>query len=138
MFLHAYFMVGIPYEREEDISQTIQFMREMPLDSINLCTFTPFPGTKLYDYVTEKGLLVVDEDYRVFDTIGMQSDVHCLTPEIPLSRYQELLKEAMRVSTEITNRFTWKKVIWRIRHLTWKGVLRALRYRLRTIFSHYR
>ena len=64
------FMVGSPYETEEDIKETMDFIKELNLDEIGLNVTTPFPGTEIWEYAKEKGLIKTDEwDDRLW---GMQ------------------------------------------------------------------
>ena len=45
----AYFMIGNPTERKEDIDETYTFCRELSPDFAQFTILTPFPATKLYD-----------------------------------------------------------------------------------------
>ncbi|MDD5108782.1 MAG: radical SAM protein [Candidatus Omnitrophica bacterium] len=52
----AYFIVGLPEETRKQIEDTFQLARKLKI----MCYFsvaTPFPGSALYNYVKEKGLL---------------------------------------------------------------------------------
>ena len=44
----AYFMIGNPTERKEDIDETYNFCRELSPDFTHFTILTPFPATKLY------------------------------------------------------------------------------------------
>ncbi|MDP2981359.1 MAG: hypothetical protein Q8N67_04785, partial [Candidatus Omnitrophota bacterium] len=55
------FMVGSPYEKEEDVQKTIEFIKEIGLDQIGICVTTPFPGTELWEYGRQKGLISSDK-----------------------------------------------------------------------------
>jgi len=55
------FMIGSPYETEDDIKQTISFIKEIGLDELGLNVTTPFPGTELWEYAREKGLVKDNE-----------------------------------------------------------------------------
>jgi len=129
--LHTYFMIGFPYETEEDIRKTIDFMQEIKPDTVNLCTFTPYPGTKLYDYVIKHNLLERDPDYRIFDEIGHHSEMGYFAHHIPRERYLELLSETLDVSTRLTDRITLKKIVDRGKGITWKKI----RNRARAVFN---
>lgn len=54
-------MIGSPYETEEDIKQTINFIKEIGLDELGLNVTTPFPGTELWEYARGKGLVKDNE-----------------------------------------------------------------------------
>ena len=55
------FMIGSPYETEKDVEETIRFIKEIGLEQIGVCVTTPFPGTELWEYGKEKGLITQDK-----------------------------------------------------------------------------
>jgi radical SAM superfamily enzyme YgiQ (UPF0313 family) len=57
----ASFMIGSPYETEEDVQKTIDFIKELGLDQFGLCVTTPFPGTELWEYGRQKGIITSDK-----------------------------------------------------------------------------
>ena len=54
------FMIGSPYETEEDIKESMDFIKELKLDEIGLNVTTPFPGTEIWEYAKAKGLIKND------------------------------------------------------------------------------
>jgi len=51
--LKAFFMVGIPFETEEDINKSMVLLRKIkPYEAI-LQIYVPYPNTKLYQYINE-------------------------------------------------------------------------------------
>jgi len=55
------FMIGSPYETKNDVEETIRFIKEIGLEQIGVCVTTPFPGTELWEYGKEKGLITHDK-----------------------------------------------------------------------------
>lgn len=53
----GYFMIGYPTETRETIEDTIHFSQELGLDYAIFSLVTPFPGTGLYQYVKDHGML---------------------------------------------------------------------------------
>jgi radical SAM superfamily enzyme YgiQ (UPF0313 family) len=53
------FMIGNPTETMEDIRATQQFIKELgdQIDMYGVCITTPYPGTKLWDWCNERGLI---------------------------------------------------------------------------------
>lgn len=51
----GFFMIGIPGETEETMQGTLDFIKDLPLDELNINFFTPFPGSQLYQEVLEEG-----------------------------------------------------------------------------------
>jgi radical SAM superfamily enzyme YgiQ (UPF0313 family) len=54
---HTFFVIGFPWETEEDIRQTVDFARTLDPDFFDFNIAYPLPGTELYDRVKEQGLL---------------------------------------------------------------------------------
>jgi len=59
MFWTAYFMVGLPMENEEQIVNTVSVMRELRPSYAAVGIYKPYPGTRLFEFAKEQGL--VDE-----------------------------------------------------------------------------
>ncbi len=56
----AYFMIGLPSERESDIQDTFDLARELKPDYAHISIFSPYPGTALYNMGLEKGIFQKD------------------------------------------------------------------------------
>jgi anaerobic magnesium-protoporphyrin IX monomethyl ester cyclase len=125
-WIDAFFMVGIPQETEEDIRASIDFIKELQPDTVNLCTFTPYVGTELYRYVVDKGFLTAG-DYGVYDRIGHHSTFNYFLENIPRERYQVLLKEILDVATSMTNRNTPRKYWLKLQKVTWEKIIYRLK-----------
>lgn len=61
-------MIGNPTETIEDIRMTQQFIKESRIDSIGVHVTTPFPGTDLWKWSEEKGLIPNSLDWSHFTT----------------------------------------------------------------------
>lgn len=62
--VYSYFVIGLPWDDEETIEQTIQFAIELNCDFISFYTATPLPGTRFYRYAKENGLLNGNTSYE--------------------------------------------------------------------------
>ena len=51
------FMIGLPGETKEMIRKTIDFAKEIDLDFAKFAITVPFPGSKIYEDLTERGEL---------------------------------------------------------------------------------
>ncbi|MBU1863739.1 MAG: B12-binding domain-containing radical SAM protein [Candidatus Omnitrophica bacterium] len=123
--LHGYFMLGIPYERAVDMQQTIQLIKEIKPDSINLCTFTPYPGSELFDYVSNEGLLDsqdVADGYAIYKTICTHSDQNYFLKEVNRETYLKYLHEALTLVGKINKRMTLRKFMMRYGNITFSQV----------------
>jgi anaerobic magnesium-protoporphyrin IX monomethyl ester cyclase len=54
IFCNAFVMVGFPTETERELSESIRFAVQSPLDTIHLLKVTPFKGTPLYEMINER------------------------------------------------------------------------------------
>ena len=85
----AYMIIGFPYDTEETILNSIEFVKALSPCRITLSFFTPYKGTALYDEVMEMGL--IDENYDM-SLFSHQSPHNYFCPKIPKDRYNELKK----------------------------------------------
>lgn len=53
----THYIIGLPWETEETINDTIKFAIELNSDFASFNIATPFPQTKFHDYVIKEGLL---------------------------------------------------------------------------------
>jgi|Deesub1362A_J573_1020465.scaffolds.fasta_scaffold01997_6 radical SAM superfamily enzyme YgiQ (UPF0313 family) len=60
---HGYFMIGAPYETEEDILNTINFAKNLDIDEATFSITTPLPYTYLYEISKE----YINQDFGSFD-----------------------------------------------------------------------
>ncbi|MBI5816552.1 MAG: radical SAM protein [Nitrospinae bacterium] len=51
------FMIGSPDETKEEIMQTYDFIAKSGVDSIDVAIITPYPGTPLWNYAKNRGLV---------------------------------------------------------------------------------
>ena len=51
----GHFILGLPGETEDTLKSTLEFSREIGLDFAQFYTFTPFPGSELYDEFVDEG-----------------------------------------------------------------------------------
>jgi anaerobic magnesium-protoporphyrin IX monomethyl ester cyclase len=60
-------LLGLPGETEEDYAQTIEVFEKCRNVYPNPNIFNPLPGTALYDYCLQRGLLRCPKDYSIWD-----------------------------------------------------------------------
>lgn len=54
--IYNYFVIGLPWESEETVEETIKFAIELDSDFISFYTATPLPGSRFYEYAKEHDL----------------------------------------------------------------------------------
>ncbi len=67
IYTFGFFMLGAPQETEQEIHQTIDFARRLPLDEASFSIVTPLLGTFLFDQVKKLPEYEVSEDFEDFD-----------------------------------------------------------------------
>ena len=55
--VHAFFMIGLPYETRAQINETIAFAKKIDADSYSLSLAQPFPPTELWEWCNRDGLI---------------------------------------------------------------------------------
>ena len=60
------FMVGYPGETWESVEETATLIKALPLDSISIHLFTPFPGTDPYHNPDKYGITWISGDFDLF------------------------------------------------------------------------
>jgi hopanoid biosynthesis associated radical SAM protein HpnJ len=58
--IHGAFIMGLPGETKETIQETIQFAKDMDLNSIQASLASPYPGTEFYTMCKEQGWISSD------------------------------------------------------------------------------
>ncbi|MFC1808884.1 B12-binding domain-containing radical SAM protein [Candidatus Omnitrophota bacterium] len=95
--LGSFWIFGLPHETAEDMRMTIDLMKELPLDHLNFCTFTPEPLTELYDYCISEGIIEKDVDWSTQLGISHHSTDNFFNNKVSKELYDKLLTEALYV-----------------------------------------
>lgn len=67
--VHGDFILGLPGDTPETIKRTIEFAKELDCETIQVSIAHAYPGTELYDYLKEAGLLT---EHAMTDDEGHQ------------------------------------------------------------------
>ncbi len=62
--IHLSFIIGLPGETRDTVSDTIRFVKEAKPAMAQFNTAVPFPGTPLYDTAVQNGWMKEIEDYN--------------------------------------------------------------------------
>ncbi len=60
LIIHGDFIVGLPGDSRESIRKTIDFAKELDVETIQVSIAHPYPGTEFYDYVKKNNLITID------------------------------------------------------------------------------
>jgi len=58
--IHGDFIVGLPGETRDTLRTSINFAKELDVETIQVSLAHPFPGTEFYDHVKKNGLITID------------------------------------------------------------------------------
>ena len=83
---NANIIIGLPFETEENIYESINFCKELKADSISLAIFAPYYGTELRDVCIKNGFM---ED-RYYDNIATINHSILNMPQISKEKIEEL------------------------------------------------
>jgi len=70
--IHGAFIMGLPGESRETIRETIEFAKQLDLNSIQASLASPYPGTEFYRLAKERGWIASDD---FIDSTGHQKCV---------------------------------------------------------------
>lgn len=68
------FMMGSPNETMEDIEKTYNFILDNPLDGMGIYITTPLPGTELWHYAKQKGIVSENMDWSQINQFFYETD----------------------------------------------------------------
>jgi len=92
MYWSGFFIFGFPTETENEISDTINFLKELKPNWANISIFTPYPGTDLYELSLEKGMITEPPDYTLYSHQNV--DLR-FTDKIPREKYYPLAHQVL-------------------------------------------
>jgi radical SAM superfamily enzyme YgiQ (UPF0313 family) len=62
LFVHGFFIFGLPGERDEDRQATVDLIKNVGIDWSNITAAAPLMGSRLYDICKEKGYIRDNKD----------------------------------------------------------------------------
>lgn len=92
MYWSGFFMFGFPTETENEIFDTINFLKELKPNWANISIFTPYPGTELYKLSLEKDLISEPPDYTLY---SHQNSKLRFTDKISRERFYSLARHVL-------------------------------------------
>ncbi len=72
LLVHGDFIIGLPGETHETAMQTLNYIKEIRPDVLQVAVATPIPGTEFYNYVRDNGYLQVSDMKESIDENGYQ------------------------------------------------------------------
>src|SRR6185437_6931337 len=62
LVVHGDFILGLPGESRESIRRTIDFAKELDVETIQVSLAHAYPGTELYDYAKQNGFILHEKN----------------------------------------------------------------------------
>lgn len=86
IWTQAMFMIGFPFETQEDIMETIEYSIDCGVDAANYKIAVPYPGSEMYDICRQNGLLPdgvesASPDRWIGNIVRATLRTSCLTPD---------------------------------------------------------
>jgi hopanoid biosynthesis associated radical SAM protein HpnJ len=94
LVIHGDFILGLPGETRATIRNTINFAKELDVETIQVSVAHAYPGTELYDYAVKNGFMVAEN--KMVDESGHQL-AHIEYPGLPAA---EILEQVHRFYDE--------------------------------------
>ncbi|MDB2562673.1 B12-binding domain-containing radical SAM protein [Sulfurimonas sp.] len=82
-------MLGYPGETRETIEQTKEFVKSVPLTTMNLSKFTPYPGSPIYKKLY--GAAIIEEDWARLNGMNFVYQAEGFTEEELDKEYKEII-----------------------------------------------
>lgn len=74
IYSESSFIIGFPHETETDIQKTYDFIKAIPINKIQVFLPIPYPGTRIWRYAEEHGLVSEQMDWKRLDLIATMND----------------------------------------------------------------
>ena len=121
LVIHGDFILGLPGETRDTIRNTINFAKELDVETIQVSVAHAYPGTELYDHAVKNGFMV--QDNKMVDEGGHQL-AHIQYPGLPAD---EIMEAVHRFYDEYY--FRPKAVVRILRKAAFDGVERKRLYK---------
>ena len=72
LMIHGDFIFGLPGETKETANKTVEFIKELKPNILQIAVATPIPGTEFYNWVKENEFLLTDDLEESLDNWGAQ------------------------------------------------------------------
>jgi len=106
--VYGYFILGLPYETEKTIQETIKFSRDLDFDYAQFSILTPLPGTKVWAIMKEgKALNYLGKDWTDFKRYS--KDIFIELEHVSREKLQKYYRKSYR-SFYFRLSYLWKTI----------------------------
>ena len=89
-------ILGFPNETDEDMQETLKIMKEIHTEAFDVNTYTPLPGTPLYDELSEDEKNEID-----YLTLGLKSYHNFFSKRVSRETLNKYLSDAHKIEDEV-------------------------------------
>jgi len=117
---HASFIIGSPQESEEDILQTLSFIKENQLFSFDLYVLTPLPGTAVWGYAKARNLVSEDMNWDTLD-VNFESNSNkaiVLSEKLTRAEIRRLFVLLVKCKRKMKKKLKRKRILGHLRSLS--------------------
>ena len=107
LFLHADFIIGLPGETKETIKKTVNFIKEIKPEQLQVSVASPFPGTELYEWYEKNGYLLTADPNEYLDSEGHQKAII----SFPWLSNEEIVREVDKILKDYYISFSYVPVL---------------------------
>jgi radical SAM superfamily enzyme YgiQ (UPF0313 family) len=116
------FLAGVPYETPEDRQDAVDFALKYPVFYAEWSNIIPYPGTELYDWLSEKQYLLKQPDEYLNDNSTVSNTPVFETPDFSFEDRKKALVFLKKIRVKVLikgllKRFKRNKIPVGIRHL---------------------
>jgi len=123
----ASFVIGLPHETMETIERTLEVAKKINVYRTQFDILTPFPGTKFYDEIKEKGLLEKEYSFSSYDA-------YCID-DLPVIRTEKLTSKELAEAHKYIHRKFYLRPVFMVKMLfsirSWSqliNLIKSIRY----------
>ena len=77
LIVRSSFMVGLPYDSDENIEKYFKVAANLPLDEFTVYPLLPYPGTQLCEHPERWGYEIADHDFTKYIQLGKNETFSC-------------------------------------------------------------
>lgn len=95
-------ITGMPHETMEDIEDSIKFVEKYPIKRVILNNPIPYPGTELFDIISERGWFVKSPEEYLNHVTENENIPVFTTPELNFDDRVQILRRIRKVEKAVT------------------------------------
>ncbi|MFA4902766.1 MAG: radical SAM protein [Desulfobaccales bacterium] len=116
------FLAGVPYETLSDVEDSVNFALKYPIFYAEWSNIIPYPGTELFDWLSQKGYLLKQPDEYLNDESTVSDIPVFETPELSLQMRKKILRRLKQLRKSILQKGILRRLerqgmIWGVRHI---------------------